>query len=113
MINGKKGQELSTNTIIIIILAVVVLVVLALGFSLGWNKIAPWLSTNNVDNIKTACAAACSSGSTYDFCTSPREVKDGTNDKFTDTCNKLANDLKYDTRNYGIAKCPTITCTAA
>lgn len=107
---NKKGQELSTNTIIIVILAVVVLVVLALGFTMGWEKIAPWLSSNNIDNIKTACTAACSSGGTYDYCNAPREVKDGVNDKFTDTCYNLANNATYTSRNYGVNKCPTVTC---
>lgn len=113
MIKDKRGQELSTNTIIIIILAVVVLVVLVLGFTIGWDKVAPWLSSNNVDNIKTACSAACSTGSTYDFCTIEREVKDGVNDKFKETCAKLVTDAKYASRAYGIEACPTINCPTA
>lgn len=107
---NKRGQELSTNTIIIIILAVVVLVVLAIGFSMGWTKIAPWLSTNNIDNIKTSCAAACSTGSQFEFCSSEREVKDGTNDAFKSTCNNLSSDAKYS--GYAIAKCPSVKCSA-
>jgi len=115
MIKDKKGQELSTNTIIIIILAVVVLVVLVLGFTIGWEKILPFTSQPNIDTIKTACSTACSTGATYDFCTIKRTVKDGTNDKFEETCYNLAEladaGEKYAGRNYGIAKCPTITCT--
>jgi hypothetical protein len=109
----KRGQELSTNTIIIIILAVVVLVVLVLGFAIGWEKILPFTSQPNIDTIKTACATACSTGSTYDFCSIQREVKDGINDKFKETCYALANNAAYSSRNYGIDKCPSITCGTA
>jgi hypothetical protein len=113
MIGDKRGQGLSTSTIVLLILAVAVLVILVLGFTIGWSKFLPFLNTNNVQDIKTACATACSTESTFDFCTTPREVNDKVNTKFTDTCDKLANDAKYTVRNYAIAKCPTITCTAA
>ncbi len=113
MVRGKRGQELSTNTIIIIILAVVVLVVLAVGFTIGWQKILPFTSQPNVDNIKTACSTACSTVSTYDFCSVQREVKDGNNTAFKDTCYNLADNATYIARNYGVAKCPSITCVPA
>lgn len=108
---NKRGQGLSTNAIIMIILGVVVLIVLILGFTMGWNKLNPFLSTNNVDNIKTSCDIACSTESTFDYCGVEREVKDGTNDKFGDTCYNLANSEGYSTRNYGISVCPSITCS--
>ncbi len=66
---------MSTNTIILLILGIVVLVVLILGFTTGWDKLAPWLSGNNVDTIVTACEAACTMGSQYDFCTFERDLK--------------------------------------
>ena len=110
MIKGKEGQGLSTSTIVLIILAVAVLVILILGFTMGWSNFLPFLKTNNVQNIKTACGTACSTESTFDFCTTPREVSDGINAKFTSTCYGLTNDAKY--ANYSIAKCPAITCTA-
>lgn len=105
---GKRGQELSTSTIILIILAVVVLVVLVLGFTIGWQKIIPFVSTTNVDTIQTACSTACSTGSTYDFCTVPREINDGTNPQFKQSCFNLSTMTQYST--YGIAKCVSITC---
>jgi hypothetical protein len=108
---NKKAQEMSTNTIILIILGLIVLVILILGFTMGWDKFVPFLSTNNVDNIKTACALACSTDNTYDFCTTPREVKDGVNDKFPTTCGVLSDPKgMYKDRNYGIAECPSIEC---
>lgn len=106
---NKKAQEMSTGAIALIILAVIVLVVLVLGFSLGWNKILPFLSSNNVESIRTACMAACTTGSTYDFCTDVRNVKDGTNPKFTATCNALITSHP----EYGILECPSITCPVA
>ncbi len=110
---SKKGQGLSTSTIVLLILAVAVLVILIIGFTMGWSKFLPFLNTNNVGDIKTACATACSTESNFDFCTTPREVNDKVNAKFTDTCDKLAKDTKYTARNYAIAKCPAITCDAA
>ena len=113
---GKKGQELSTNAIIMIVIGVIVLVVLVLGFSIGWSKLLPFVSTNNVQNVVTACSTACSTGSIFDFCQSPRDVKDGTNDKFTDTCYNLAELTDtgeiYAGRNYGIARCQEVTCNS-
>jgi len=109
---SKRGQALSTNAIILIILGVVVLVILIAGFTLGWNKILPFISTNNVDTIKNSCNIACSTESAFDYCSFEREVKDGVNDKFSETCNNLANDPdeKYGSRNYGIETCSAITC---
>ena len=108
---NKRGQGLSTNAIILIILGVVVLIVLILGFTMGWKKILPFVSTNNVETIKTSCDIACSTNSAFDYCSVEREVKDGTNDNFKDTCYNLANSEGYSTRNYGIAVCPSITCS--
>ncbi len=108
---NRRGQGLSTNAIILIILGVVVLIVLILGFTMGWKKILPFVSTNNVETIKTSCDIACSTNSAFDYCSVEREVKDGTNDNFEDTCYNLANSEGYSTRNYGIAVCPSITCS--
>lgn len=110
-IENRRGQGLSTNAIIMIILGVVVLIVLILGFTMGWGKILPFLSTNNVDTIKNSCGIACSTNSAFDYCSVEREVRDGVNDKFKDTCYNLANGEEYDSRNYGIAVCPSITCS--
>ena len=109
---NKKGQELSTNAIIMMVIGIIVLVVLVLGFTIGWNRLLPFVSTNNVQNIVTACSTACSTGSTFDFCQSPREVKDGTNDKFEATCHELANNDDYTSRNYGFTNCSSVTCTS-
>lgn len=104
---NKRGQGLSTETIILIILAIAVLVVLIVGFTLGWSKIAPWISSNNVDNIKTACNAACSSNSGYDFCLAGKDLTADQEKLKGVTCNYLAEKKTI----YGIAQCPSISCT--
>ncbi len=108
---NKRGQGLSTNAIILIILGVVVLVVLIVGFTVGWARLLPFVSTNNIDTIKTSCGIACSTSSAFDYCSVEREVKDGTNDKFSENCYNLANSGEYASRNYDVKACPSITCT--
>jgi len=113
MHNNKRGQGLSTNAIILIVLGVIVLVLLIIGFTAGFDKLAPWLKpSNNVAEISQACSIACSTNSQYNYCALSNTIKDGTNPEFPDTCNNLANDPKYTARNYGIQKCPSITCAA-
>jgi len=108
---GKKGQGLSTSTIVLIILAVAVLVILILGFTIGWSKIFPFIQSNNIQDIKTACGIACSTGSTYDFCSVQRDINDGATPSFKQNCFNLANNATY--ANYGIDKCSSITCASA
>ena len=111
MIN-KKAQGMSISTIILLILGLVILVVLILGFTLGWAKIAPWINTNNLENIKNSCGVACSTSGLYDFCTVKRTVKDGVNDKFDATCQVLSTNVLYvTTRGYGITSCPNLCPT--
>jgi len=107
---NKKGQGLSTNAIILIILGVIILVILIAGFTLGWKKLLPFISTNNIDTVKTSCGIACSTESVFDYCSVQRDVKDGVNDEFSDTCFNLANSAEYGERNYDIGKCAAITC---
>jgi len=101
---NKRGQGLSTNAIILIVLGVVVLAVLIIGFTLGWGKIAPWISADNVDAISTVCEVACSTNSVYDYCNSKRELKDGSETLKDVTCYYLSEkEIKY-----GINKCGNI-----
>ena len=73
---------------------------------MGWARIAPWLSTTNVDTLVTACGAACSTNSVYDFCLKPRDLK-ADDVKLKDvTCNYLAKEQTI----YGIEKCNSISC---
>ena len=107
---NKRGQELSTGTIILLILGVIVLVVLALGFTGGWSKLAAFLTTSNVDSVVTQCATACSTESNYDYCKAPRTlVPSNSADKLNDvTCDYLADHFP----SYGISTCD-IDCDAS
>lgn len=117
---NKKGQELSTNTVIILVLAVLVLVFIIVGFSVGWNKIFPFISPpNNVKDVNDKCNLACSTQDTYGWCTSSRDVKleqsilvNGAQRKeFSATCAQLTSETQYAV--LGTVKCPAITCTPA
>jgi hypothetical protein len=99
---NKRGQGLSTNAIILIVLGVIVLVILAVGFFAGWETIAPWISTNNVNTIAQQCSVACSTNSVYDYCTSRRTLK-ADNKKIEGTCEIFS--IGY---QYGIESCPNL-----
>ena len=110
---NNKGQDLSTGAIILIILGVIVLILLALGFTIGWQKILPWISSsNNVDTIVNQCQVACTTSDTYGFCTQTRTLKatdlpsaDGTVQKeVTNTCKFFSTDTNY--LKYSIGQCP-------
>ena len=103
---NKRGQGMSTNTIILIILGLIVLVVLIIGFTQGWDSIAPWISGSNVDSISQACGVACSTGQTFGFCTTKRDVKTEEQTYEDVTCNYLAEEMP----NLGIEPCAEIQC---
>jgi len=103
-----RGQGLSTNTIILLILGIVILIVLILGFTIGWEKIAPFLSRNNVNTIVNSCEAACATAGVYDFCSAPRDLKSDTEKLTSVTCFYLSEKKTI----YGISKCESITCTS-
>ena len=111
MISKKRGQGLSVNMIILIVLGVAVLAVLIIGFTVGWSKLNPFLSTNNVDTIVTSCAVASSTHSVYDFCTAPRDLKaEGVELKGV-TCYILA--IADDLDKYGVEKASSINCASS
>ena len=104
---NKRGQGLSTNAIILIILGIAVLVMLILGFTIGWSKLLPFISSENVATVANGCVSACSTKSIYGFCTQPRTLIDAEDNEFTDTCYNFATDEKY--AKYGVAACPSVT----
>ena len=76
---NKKGAEMTIGTIIVIILAVIVLVVLVYGFGVGWgdlwNKIVGLGGGQvNVQTVVQGCQIACSTQSTFEYCTKERSV---------------------------------------
>ena len=100
---GKKGQSMSTNTIVLLILALAILVILILGFTMGWDKVAPWVSRANVDNVKDSCEAACATNSFYDFCTAEKTLRDKEKNKIITTCAVLSTEMNF--QKYGIKPC--------
>ena len=110
---NKRGQELSTNTIILIILGVIVLVILALGFFLGWDRLKSIFTDfgggdSNVGQISQACQLACTTQSEYDFCTRQREIKIG-RDSFVDSCKSFADPAgTYKDKQFGIDQCASL-----
>ena len=72
---NKKGQGLSVETVILIVIGVLVLVFLILGFTMGWNKIFPFINPpNNVKDITDKCGYACQTDDKYGYCSSKRDV---------------------------------------
>lgn len=108
---NKRGQDLSTSTIILIILGIVVLVVLIIGFTIGWQKLAPWLSSNNVDTIVNQCQASCATGDAYGFCSDNKTLKadDLPNKQVTGNCSYFTTPVYA---KYNIAACPNLCPTA-
>jgi len=107
----KKGQEMSTSTIILIVLGLIVLVILAIGFMFGWNTFAPWLSSeSNVNQIAQQCSLACSVNSNYDYCSKSFTLKDEKKNEIQGvTCNLLSGIPTFKTK-WGIELCPSISC---
>jgi len=105
-----RGQGLSTNAIILIVLGVVVLVVLAVGFTMGWKQLAPWLPSggSNIDIIKQQCSTACITNSANDFCLASRELNIN-NIKYSGvTCYTLSIDDNLE--KFGVESCSAINC---
>ena len=77
---GKKGQEITLGTIILIVLGIAVLVFLIWGFSAGWGNFWGKISAMfgggaNVDLIKLGCDSDCKPGYEQAFCVSKRPLK--------------------------------------
>jgi len=111
---NKKAQGLSTNAIILIILGVIILAVLVIGFTVGWNTLFPFLErNNNVDQVVQSCTLACTTGSSYDFCSRDRVIKISGQEDVTGACIEFApNGVKYNA-DYKVKACPEISCPSS
>lgn len=111
LFSSKKGQGLSTSAIILIVLGVIILVILAFGFIAGWDKFKSIFggSDNNIDSISLSCQTACTTRSSYDFCTSVRDVKVDSKE-ISASCYSLA--VAPNLKQYGIEECSNINCGA-
>jgi hypothetical protein len=107
--DNKRGQDLSTSTIILIILGIAVLVILIIGFTTGWSFFKNLISPTNVDSIAQDCASACETSQQYSFCSAERTLRVN-EEKFSvkTSCYVLANQASF--AKYSVQKCPSITC---
>ena len=109
MVIDKKAQNMSLTTILIMVLGVVVVVLLIWGFSVGWGNfwdtVNPFASKSNIDNIKSACALACSAGGASDYCSLVRDVKMPDDSKLKGSCATLG--------PQGVASCSAVSCTTS
>ena len=94
-IMNEKRAEVTIGIIIFIVLGLVVLVVLVFGFTTGWSNLWDKIigfggGEVNVQSVVQSCQLACTTGSTYDYCTRNRSVvfEEGV-DAEKLTCNKL------------------------
>lgn len=72
---NKKGQGMSTSTIVLLILGMVVLVVLIIGFSSGWNSFNKIMNPTNVDSVVDDCSSACSLSQVFSYCSESRTYR--------------------------------------
>jgi len=104
---NRRGQGMSISTIILLILGVVVLVVLVLGFSVGWNKILPFVSQDNVNAITQQCNIACTTNDAFNFCNQTRDLT-ASGKTINETCYGFSTNASY--TQFGIASCPSLSC---
>ncbi|OYT36212.1 hypothetical protein B6U91_01730 [Candidatus Pacearchaeota archaeon ex4484_71] len=105
----KRGQSMSTSTIILLILGLVVLVVLILGFMSGWKVFKGNIQPTNVDDIVESCQVACGLGKTYEFCSSTKVLRaNDDNLEVASSCAVFATVPEFS--KYGISTCASVTC---
>ncbi|MBS3084373.1 hypothetical protein J4411_00475 [Candidatus Pacearchaeota archaeon] len=108
-LQNKKGQGLSTSTIILLILGLIILVVLIWGFVTGWSAMNNLINPSNVDQVIQDCYAACSVNSAYSYCSAERVLRANEYKINTkSTCAVFSHEPSF--LKYNIADCPTIDC---
>ena len=75
MLQNKKGQGLSTSTIVLLILGLIILVILIWGFVTGWSSFRSLVSPSNVDSVIQDCGSYCAISSVYSFCSGERTLR--------------------------------------
>jgi hypothetical protein len=105
---NKKGQGMSTNTIVLLILGLIILVALIFGFATGWKTFKDIANPTNVDSIIEDCQVACSLNQKYSYCSAERVLRINEEDVVVkDSCYALSSMPEYETYIEG---CPTIDC---
>ncbi len=107
-LNNKKGQGMSTNTIVLLILGLILLVALIFGFATGWKTFSNIANPTNIDSLVEDCQVACSLGNEYAFCSSERNLRINEQDtKIKTSCYVLSGLDEY--ASY-FGACPGIQC---
>ncbi|MBU2612633.1 MAG: hypothetical protein KKB62_02845 [Nanoarchaeota archaeon] len=106
---NKKGQGLSTSTIVLLILGLIILVILIWGFVTGWSGFKSLVSPSNVDDVIRDCSSYCSISSVYSYCSGERTLR-ANEDKVEvkSTCAVFSSISNFE--KYRIPDCPTISC---
>lgn len=105
---NKKGQGMSTSTIVLLILGLVLLVALIFGFATGWKTFSNIANPTNIDSLSEDCQVACSLNNEYAFCSSARNLRVNEEDiKIKTSCYVLSGLPEY--ASY-FSDCPGIEC---
>ena len=109
MVRNKRGQGMSTNTIVLLILGLIILVALIFGFATGWKSFKKVISPTNVDNIVEDCDVVCGLGNKFSYCKGDRILRVNEDDlEVTSSCAILAGLSEF--KKYGVGACPAISC---
>lgn len=108
-LNNKRGQGMSTNTIVLLILGLIVLVALIWGFATGWSSFQGVMNPTNVGDIVEECNSVCGINEEFTYCNADKELRFIEEDfEIKTSCYVLASLPELD--RYGIEDCPAITC---
>lgn len=124
---GKRGQEMSISTLVLIVLAIIVLVLVVIGVSGGFGRVGDFFGNlgggkSNVQTVIQGCQVACQTNSEYDWCSRPRDLtfetpaeaqasglagfKDGERKIAGVTCDALAAKPQFSLSCDAITTCP-------
>jgi len=109
VVKNKKGQGLSTTTIILLILGLIILAILIWGFVTGWSAFRGFVNPTNVDTIIQECNQACSLNNDYSYCLAEKTLnvnEDNLNVKTS--CAVFSTEKAF--AKYKIPSCQTVTC---
>ena len=109
---NKRGQGMSTQTIILLILGLVVLAVLVIGFTSGWSTFRKQVYKTNVDSVVSDCDSACSVGSSFSYCSSLRDYRINEEDLNVKTSCVVLDNVQELGRGY-FNGCGSIQCNLA
>jgi hypothetical protein len=117
---NKRGQGI-LEYLPVIIAAVVVLAFVIWGFSTNWAVFSTFFPQDNVKNVITQCQAACVGSDNYGFCTLqrplmasdlPLDTAGKPQTQVVNTCYFFSTFANKGNKPYGIASCPSITCSS-